>query len=92
MTKPIDGRTWLKTSMAAVGSVAVRRVLSADQVFAREQKRIPPASSEAFRHRGYLGWITDSATEPDSTSAWPSMRLDERLLGDYQWTLVLRET
>lgn len=92
MTKPIDRRTWLKTSMAAADSVAARRVLSEDRVSAGEQKTIPAASREAFRHRGYLGWITDSATEPDSTAAWPSMPLDDRLLGDYRRTLVLRET
>jgi hypothetical protein len=44
-----------------------------------------------FRHRGYLGWITDLATEPDPTAAWPSMRLDERLLEDYRQTFDLME-
>jgi len=43
-------------------------------------------SQAGFRHRGYLGWITDLATEPDPTAAWPSMRLDERLLDDYRRT------
>jgi hypothetical protein len=42
-----------------------------------------------FRHRGYLGWITDLATEPDPAAAWPSMRLDERLLEDYRRTFDL---
>jgi hypothetical protein len=42
-----------------------------------------------FRHRGYLGWITDLATEPDATAPWPSMRLDERLLEDYRRTFDL---
>jgi hypothetical protein len=42
-----------------------------------------------FHHRGYLGWITDLATEPDPTAAWPSMRLDERLLDDYRRTFDL---
>jgi hypothetical protein len=37
-----------------------------------------------FRHRGYLGWITDLAFEPEPGTAWPSMRLDNRLLGDYR--------
>ena len=27
-----------------------------------------------FRHRGYLGWTTDLATEPDRFAEWPSMR------------------
>jgi hypothetical protein len=47
------------------------------------------AGSNSFRHRGYLGWITDLASEPDSNAAWPSMRLDERLLEDYRRTLDL---
>ena len=42
-----------------------------------------------FEHRGYLGWITDLATEPDPTAPWPSMRLDERLLEDYRQTFDL---
>src|SRR5262245_14958824 len=37
-----------------------------------------------FNHRGYLGWITDLASEPDRSTAWPSMRLDARLLDDYE--------
>jgi len=37
-----------------------------------------------FNHRGYLGWITDLASEPDRSAAWPSMRLDARLLDDYE--------
>jgi len=39
-----------------------------------------------FKHRGYLGWITDLASEPAANDAWPSMRLDERLLRDYSQT------
>src|SRR5690242_19377186 len=42
-----------------------------------------------FRHRGYLGWITDLATNPDPDAAWPSMRLDEDLLSDYARTFRL---
>lgn len=44
----------------------------------------PVAAPAGFNHRGYLGWITDLASEPDRSAAWPSMRLDERLLKDYQ--------
>jgi hypothetical protein len=40
----------------------------------------------AFRHRGYLGWITDLATMPDPDAEWPSMKLDNTLLEDYQRT------
>jgi hypothetical protein len=45
-----------------------------------------PAAGRPFSHRGYLGWITDLATQPDASAAWPSMRLDEALLDDYRRT------
>src|SRR5579885_3682922 len=48
-----------------------------------------PSAAGGFEHRGYLGWITDLATEPDTNAAWPSMRLDERLLEDYRHTFAL---
>ncbi len=47
------------------------------------------APEPQFRHRGYLGWITDLATHPDESAAWPSMRLDERLLQDYRDTFAM---
>jgi len=51
-----------------------------------------PCSATAqakFNHRGYLGWITDLATEPDRFATWPSMLLDEPLLRDYQESFAL---
>ena len=45
-----------------------------------------PAVPTRFNHRGYLGWITDLASNPDSSAAWPSMRLDTKLLKDYMGT------
>ena len=42
------------------------------------------SSAATFNHRGYLGWITDLASDPDRSAAWPSMRLDAQLLKDYQ--------
>ena len=47
------------------------------------------APSQNFRHRGYLGWITDLAHAEDTGAAWPSMRLDERLLQDYRETFAM---
>jgi len=49
------------------------------------------AASEdtGFRHRAYLGWITDLDSRPDTNAPWPSMRLDAPLLEDYQRTLAL---
>lgn len=49
----------------------------------------PPSAVEPFRYRGYLGWITDLATLPDTHAAWPSMRLDDPLLRDYSQTFHL---
>lgn len=42
-----------------------------------------PATPQPFRHRGYLGWITDLASAPDPKADWPSMKLDQALLNDY---------
>lgn len=47
------------------------------------------AAPEPFRYRGYLGWITDLATLPDTNAEWPSMKLDEPLLRDYSQTFRL---
>jgi len=85
----MNRRTWLKTSMAVLGSIAASKVLSAEQAIPRKHRVIPCPPREAFRHRGYPGWITDLATEPDPTAAWPSMRLDKRLLEDYCRTFDL---
>ena len=50
--------------------------------------RAGPGASP-YRHRGYLGWITDIATQPDPHAPWPSIRLDEPLLQDYFETFRL---
>jgi hypothetical protein len=42
-----------------------------------------------FRHRAYLGWITDLDSKPDAHAPWPSMRLDAPLLEDYRRTFAL---
>jgi hypothetical protein len=47
------------------------------------------APGKAFRHRGYLGWITDLATFADTYAEWPSMRIDAPLLKDYRETFRL---
>jgi hypothetical protein len=41
-----------------------------------------------FRHRAYLGWITDLDSRPDALAPWPSMRLDAPLLEDYRRTFA----
>jgi hypothetical protein len=49
------------------------------------------AASDAtgFRHRAYLGWITDLDSRPDTNAPWPSMRLDVPLIEDYRRTFAL---
>jgi hypothetical protein len=47
------------------------------------------SDSRGFRHRAYLGWITDLDSRPDSQAPWPSMRLDASLLEDYRKTFAL---
>ena len=47
------------------------------------------SDSPGFRHRAYLGWITDLDSRPDAHAPWPSMRLDAPLLEDYRRTFAL---
>src|SRR5437763_16368046 len=47
------------------------------------------AAEPGFRHRSYLGWITDLASRPQANVKWPSMRLDEELLRDYESSFTL---
>jgi hypothetical protein len=47
------------------------------------------SAATGFRHRAYLGWITDLDSRPDANAPWPSMRLDAPLLQDYNRTFAL---
>ncbi len=47
------------------------------------------SDATGFRHRAYLGWITDLDSRPDPHAPWPSMRLDAALLQDYRRTFAL---
>jgi hypothetical protein len=47
------------------------------------------SGTTGFRHRAYLGWITDLASRPDTHAPWPSMRLDAPLIEDYRHTFAL---
>src|SRR5579862_7937627 len=51
--------------------------------------RAVASDSAGFRHRAYLGWITDLDSRPDPNAPWPSMRLDAPLLEDYRRTFAL---
>lgn len=44
------------------------------------------ATESPFRYRSLLGWITDQDSRPDENTAWPSMRLDETTMADYERT------
>ncbi len=50
---------------------------------------VAAADDSGFRHRAYLGWITDLDSRPDTNAPWPSMRLDAALLEDYRRTFAL---
>jgi hypothetical protein len=50
---------------------------------------VGPQSASTYRHRGYLGWITDLATQPDPFTAWPSLHVDDALLDDYKRSCAL---
>ena len=71
-----------------------RRTFLLDLTLAASAATLPlraadPVAAGGFTHRALNGWITDLATEPDPHAAWPSMRLDEKLLGDYRETFEL---
>jgi len=74
----ITRRSMMRRGALGLGALA----LAGENLLpAAEGKPTPPAAK--FRHRGYLGWITDLASEPDRSAAWPSMRLDAQLMKDY---------
>ena len=87
MTGPMNRRNCLQAIGGGLASAAMTGSISGEPLAAAEQS--PPDTDTAprkFTHRGYLGWITDLATVPAANEAWPSMRLDERLLRDYSET------
>ena len=44
-------------------------------------------ASAQFQHRVYYGWITDLASEGRPNDPWPSTRIDDKLLNDYDVNL-----
>lgn len=77
-THPMNRRTVLR-SLAAVGSLPFSAVLGRGQA--------PPgagSTARAYRHRCYLGWITDLASSPHPRAAWPSIEINRALLEDYR--------
>jgi len=86
MKRLIDRRTFVKTGALATGSL-VSCSLSPTPVSLSGKPQ--GTGAPRFDHRGYLGWITDLATDADSHAAWPSMRLNEKLLNDYRQTFGL---
>ena len=47
------------------------------------------AYAPGYRHRGYLGWITDLDSRPHPHAEWPSMLLDPTLVDEYKHTFRL---
>jgi hypothetical protein len=82
----IGRRTWIKTGALGLTSVAINQMAPLARVDISHAREAAEAAPSSFNHRGYLGWITDVATQPDPDAPWPSMRLDERLLEDYRQT------
>lgn len=78
----VSRRSFLRTTSVAVAGASLLDPLA--RALAQEKGSLQP-----YVHRAYNGWITDLATEPDSRAAWPSMRLDARLLMDYRETFDL---
>ncbi|MFB3788495.1 MAG: hypothetical protein ACE15F_19220 [bacterium] len=80
----IDRRGWLKSLTAGLCSLTAGRSLGSWAAETPKPEAPAPVNPSPFRHRGYLGWITDLAARPDANAPWPSMRLDTRLLEDYR--------
>ena len=87
MTGPMNRRDCLQTIGGGLASAAMIGSISGEPLAAAEHSLPDTVTTPwKFAHRGYLGWITDLATVPAANEAWPSMRLDERLLHDYSQT------
>ncbi len=66
-----------------------RRDFLAAATLASSAPALAQAAAPVYRHRGYLGWITDLDPRPDPHAAWPSMRLDSTLIEEYKQTFRL---
>jgi hypothetical protein len=84
--KPIDRRSLLKATALAAGSLLSSSLIPTTVTLSPKPQ---DESAPRFDHRGYLGWITDLATDADTRAPWSSMRLDERLFKDYRQTFAL---
>ncbi len=73
-------------SHGMIESVSRRQVLKAASLAL--PSGLAAGGRGAFRHRTYLGWVTDLDSRPDAHAAWPSMRLDPALLADYRRTFA----
>ncbi len=92
MTGPMNRRNCLQAIGGGLASAAMTGSISGEPLASAEQSLPDTVTApRKFTHRGYLGWITDLATVPAANDAWPSMRLDERLLRDYSETFDVME-
>lgn len=84
----MDRRRFVNTNVAALGLLSVSKLSPVEALINNKT-----VGSGRFIHRGYLGWITDLATNPDTNADWPSMRIDTQLLQDYHETFgLMKET
>lgn len=90
LSDTISRRDILRAGAAAACTLTCggKSLLSSSQCAAQSS---PSPDSLRFHHTGYLGWITDLATEPEPAAQWPSMRLDAGLLADYTRTFEVME-
>lgn len=75
--------------MTADSSITRRNALGAAAGALWLPRAMAAPATPGFRHRAYLGWITDLDSRPDTNAAWPSMRLDLALLEDYRKKFAL---
>ncbi len=85
----VGRRTLIRSGALGLTSLALNPLTPLAEAGPDTAARSSDAAYGAFEHRGYLGWITDLATDPDPEAAWPSMRLDEKLLQDYSRTFEM---
>jgi hypothetical protein len=69
MQTDLHQRSWLKSSTAILASAVAVGINGRGTLPAAENGLRRGTGGNNFRHRGYLGWITDLATEPDPQSA-----------------------
>jgi len=87
----IQRRSILKQAAFGLTSLVAGDLAALPDFLSNPAESSTKPGKKGFVHRGYLGWITDLATQPDPKATWPSIRLDEQLLRDYDHTFGLMQ-